>query len=82
MYGAMFSLLPNCISSWSLQPIVNFYYNIRLDNLQDNKLFDDKWYCSFLQNGMVIKGQNAISHPLVKKPTSKLAHIVNKMGLF
>jgi hypothetical protein len=31
---------------------------------------------------MVIKGQNAISHPLVKNPTSKLAQIVNKVVLF
>lgn len=32
-----------------------------------------------LHNGMVIRGQNAISHPLVKDPAGKLPHTVNKM---
>jgi hypothetical protein len=82
MYRAMFSLPPNHTSSWSLQPVLNFSYSIRLENLQDSKLLDDKWYCSFLQNGMVIRGQNAISHPLVKDPAGKLPHAVNKVGLF
>jgi hypothetical protein len=31
---------------------------------------------------MVIRGQNAISHPLVKDPAGKLPHTVNKVGLF
>jgi hypothetical protein len=35
-----------------------------------------------LHNGMVIRGQNAISHPLVKDPAGKLPHTVNKVGLF